>query len=119
MSNIKKILLELSRDTFRLPETHNDAKNKISSRVNLDPCLCKGKGTPCGSKSCVQKRKISEGQSKRKAESAIEKICNCDGGCSLDPSDHEKSCPAYKKLQDGDYSGDDIDAAEYKYGKDR
>lgn len=60
-----------------------------------------------------------EGASKRAAESNIERICTCEGGMSLDPADHDKDCPAYKKLQDGDYSSDDIDAAEYKFGRDR
>lgn len=59
---------------------------------------------------------LSEGQTKRKMESKIEKACTCDGGASLDPADHEKECPAYDMLQDGDYGSDEIDRAEYQYG---
>jgi hypothetical protein len=62
---------------------------------------------------------ILEGQTKKKMESKVEKMCTCDGGASLDYSDHKKSCPAYKMLKDDDFGSDEIDQAEYQYGADR
>lgn len=60
--------------------------------------------------------KLSEGMTKKALEDKIEKMCNCDGGASLDPDEHETTCPAYDKLVDGDYGSDDMDKAEYDRG---
>jgi hypothetical protein len=58
---------------------------------------------------------IFEGYTKRALETKIEKMCKCDGGASLDPSEHDKDCPAWQVLEDGDYgAGDDIDQADYR-----
>jgi hypothetical protein len=62
---------------------------------------------------------LHEGRAKEYMANKIAGICTCDGQESLDPADHDPKCPAYKKLQDGDYGSDDIDAAEYRFGKDR
>lgn len=56
---------------------------------------------------------LHEGQMKRSMEAKVEQMCDCEGGASLDPSDHEISCPAYKYLKNND-GGSDIDAAEYR-----
>lgn len=56
--------------------------------------------------------KIVEGRTKRALEDKIEKMCTCDGGCSLDADEHDDSCPAKKAIKTGDTG--DIDAAEYR-----
>lgn len=62
---------------------------------------------------------LTEGSAKQYLEKKIEKICKCDGGASLDPTEHDKNCPARKALEKDDFDlGGDIDAAEYKM-KDR
>jgi hypothetical protein len=59
---------------------------------------------------------LTEGRSKRAAEDEVEKLCNCDGGMSLDADEHDKGCPARKKIEKGDFGSDAIDAAEYRMG---
>jgi hypothetical protein len=56
---------------------------------------------------------ITEGMTKRNLEAKVEKACNCDGGASLDPDEHEDGCPAKELLED---PGAEIDAAEYSMG---
>ena len=62
---------------------------------------------------------LQEGRIKQRMEDKIEKMCICDGGCSLDVNEHKKSCPAYKKLKDDTVMDDEIDRAEYQSGEDR
>lgn len=132
MNHFKRILKEWAMPGEELEaETGNMSKNKVPSKVNLEICTCKGKGKPCNSDECQHvgttnkkakamqdnsrvKVKVNEGQSKRRLEDKIEKACTCDGGCSLDKSDHKKSCPAYKMIKDDDYDyGGDNDNAGY------
>lgn len=42
----------------------------------------------------LQLENLNESQMKHKIEDEVEKKCNCDGGISLDPKDHDKDCPA-------------------------
>lgn len=61
--------------------------------------------------SVIKADKIIEGRTKHALEDKVAKKCNCDGGMSLDPDEHDKDCPALEYLKD---LGSDIDAAEYQ-----
>lgn len=62
--------------------------------------------------SVIEADKLIEGRTKKALEDRVAKKCNCEGGMSLDPDEHDRTCPAYEYLQ-GHGFGDDIDAAEY------
>jgi len=107
--NYKKFKLENNKEELTM--------NNIDLAIlALEDCGCGGK---CKKKTCKCKKKkkgapltgdelknlesysdMIEGRSKRDLEAKVEKVCTCDGGISLDHTDHEKNCPA-NDLLDG------------------
>jgi hypothetical protein len=48
----------------------------------------------------LYKESLDEAKTKEALEDYVDSICTCDGGECLDPSEHEKKCPARAYLKD-------------------
>lgn len=90
----------------KMKESYIEKSLGILVECGDGPCKCKGKGKGKGKCKCKKKKGLAamadelegmtEGRTKRALEAKVEKACTCDGGASLDPDDHDKSCPAQK-----------------------
>jgi transposase-like protein len=94
MKKFKEFILEKSScglpdcPSCKKPLTKEQYSKKLSKFV-------------CGQ--CAKNESVTEGMTKHALEDKLEKMCECDGGISIDSNEHDSDCPCYKYLKNLGY----------------